>query len=305
MKKIILINLTGGPILKDGGFYFTEGGLVHALFSLANLTSDYDITILCPNYAGNKQRQVTEYKGVKVVCLGEGRWLWWMHSGGLSFLRETWRYIKANEPDILIGNGVSASCFLRFVPTRACKVGVVHHLYHTASVNGSSKHAFSGMAVMEKWALRLTRLDKVAVINPMVKGALEREKFCPGKMVVVGNGVDVGEYRFSEDKEPCSLVYVGRLTELKRVDSLLDVIFRVRGKFPDVVLHIVGDGPRREEVSRKIKDLDLSRNVLCMVMYWRRKRLQYWRSLRFIFLTRPLKASAFHWLKLWLRELFP
>jgi glycosyltransferase involved in cell wall biosynthesis len=264
MKKIVVINLTGGPILKNGGFYFTEGGLVHALFSLENLTSNYDITILCPNYAGNKHRLETKYRGVKVVCLGEGRWVRWMHSGDLSFLREVWRYVRKDKPDILIGNGVSAACFLRFVPARACKVGVIHHLYHTATVNGSSRRAFSGMAALEKWALGITRLDKVAVINPRVKETLVKEEFCSGKIVVVGNGVDVGSYRFSENKEPFSLVYVGRLTELKRVSSLLEVVSRVRKKIPDVMLHIVGDGPRHEQVRLKIAELDLSRNV---VMY--------------------------------------
>ena len=45
MKKIVFINVGGGPVIKEGGIGFTEGGLVHALSALTNLASDYDIMI--------------------------------------------------------------------------------------------------------------------------------------------------------------------------------------------------------------------------------------------------------------------
>jgi glycosyltransferase involved in cell wall biosynthesis len=263
VEKIILINLTGGPIIKEDGFSFTEGGLVHALFALANLTSDYDITILCPDLPGNNYRQATKYKGVNILCLGNSKWIRWMHSGNLSFLRATKRYVGEKEPDILIGNGVSASCFLRFVPTRACKIGVIHHLYHTASVNGSSKYAVLGTGVLERLALNLTKLDRIAVISPMVKDTLLKEGFgSEDKIVVVGNGVNVEDYFFSESKVPYSLIYIGRLTELKRVSSLVEVVSMVKKKIPGVVLHIVGDGPKHEKVIQRIEDLDLLQNII-------------------------------------------
>lgn len=262
MEKIVLINLTGGPTLKGDGVYFTEGGLVHALFALANLTSDYDITILCPNLPGNNHKQEIKYQGVNILCLGGSRWIRWMHSGDLSFLKEARNYIVEEKPDILIGNGVSASFLLRFIPTGACKVGVVHHLYHTAFVDGSPKRAFSGIGMLERLALNLTKLDKVAVINPMVKGTLVEEGFGSDEIVVVGNGVDVERYFFVENKVPYSLIYIGRLTELKRVCSLVDVVSMVKEKIPDVVLHIIGDGPKHKEVSQRIEDLELSRNVI-------------------------------------------
>jgi glycosyltransferase involved in cell wall biosynthesis len=51
------------------------------------------------------------------------------------------------------------------------------------------------------------------------------------------------------------------LTELKRVSSLIEAIAMVRNKFPEVKLHIVGDGPKHEQVRRKIEALDLFQNV--------------------------------------------
>ena len=35
MRKIVVINITGGPVVDGDDLAFTEGGLVHALFAFA------------------------------------------------------------------------------------------------------------------------------------------------------------------------------------------------------------------------------------------------------------------------------
>jgi len=262
VKKIISVNFSGGPIIKEAGLSFTEGGLVHALFALANLGSDYYITILCPNPPGNKRKQIAKYRGVNIICVGSSRWIRWMSSGSLSFLREAKRYVEKERPDILIGNGVLASFLLRFAPKGTFKVGIIHHLYHASNIDNSSKYAVWGIGVLERLALHFSKLDKVAVINPMVKDILAKKGFCQDKIVVVGNGVNIEDYFFCESKVPYSLIYIGRLTELKRVSSLVEVISIVKRKIPGVILHIVGDGPKHKEVRRKIEALDLTENVV-------------------------------------------
>lgn len=184
-----------------------------------------------------------------------------MHTGGISFSRKAHRYIKEESPDILIGNGVLASFLLRFAPKGPLKMGTIHHLYHASNIGSSSKYAMWITGVFEKAALRLTKLDKIAVISPMVQDVLTEEGFCQDKIVVVGNGVNIEDYSFSVNKTPYSIIYIGRLTELKRVSSLIETIYIVRNEFPEVKLHIVGDGPKHEEVRRKIEELDLLQNV--------------------------------------------
>jgi glycosyltransferase involved in cell wall biosynthesis len=263
-KRIVLINHTGGPIIKEDEVAYTEGGLAHALSALTGLASDYDVTILCPDFSGNKQIRVTRYKGVNIISMGGSRWIRWMHAGGVSFCKEANRYIKEAAPDILIGNGILASFLLRLAPKGPLKIGIIHHLYHASrasNVGGSSKRAMRIMGLLEKAALRLTKLDRIAVISPMVRDVLAKEGFCQDKIVVVGNGVNVEDYRFCVNKIPHSLIYIGRLTELKRVSSLIESISMVRNKVPDVKLHIIGDGPKHAEVRRKIEELDLFRNV--------------------------------------------
>lgn len=57
------------------------------------------------------------------------------------------------------------------------------------------------------------------------------------------------------------LVFVGYYTLAKRIDVLLDVMDDVREKIPKVKLVLVGDGPLKEMVAKKIAAMDLDPNV--------------------------------------------
>ena len=188
----------------------------------------------------------------------------WMHAGGASFCRQVNRYIKQAAPDILIGNGMLASFLLRFAPNEPFKIGIIHHLYHAShasNVDSSSKCAMRVIGLLERAALHLIKLDKIAVISPMVQNVLAKRGFRQDKTVIVGNGVNIEDYPFSVNKTPFSLIYIGRLTELKRVTSLVESISMVRSKLPEVKLHVIGDGPKHKEVRRRIEVLQLSQNV--------------------------------------------
>ena len=279
MKKIVFINVGGGPTIKEGGIGFTEGGLVHALSALTNLASDYDIMILCPNLPESGRKQIINYDGVAIVCLESSKWVRWMNAGELSFTESWWRtalhwptivanyvgayrYINREKPDILIGNGILASFILTLARRAPFRAGIIHHLYYAASVDGSYKYVVRAAGALERVFLRLMKLDRIGVVNPMVKDILVKRGFCQDKIVVVGNGVNIDDYVFSENKAPHSLIFIGSLRKLKRVESLIDVVSIIRKEIPDVILHVVGDGPNREEVQKKIAALGVSDNVV-------------------------------------------
>ena len=265
--------------MKDDGLAFTEGGLVHALSALSNLASDYDIVILCPNLPESDRRQIIDHGGVKIVCLESSKWIRWMRAGELSFTESWWRtilhwptmlanyiriyrYINKKKPDILIGNGILASFLLTLDRRAPFKVGIIHHLYHASSVAGSYKYIMRMVGALERAFLRLIKLDRIGVVNPTVKDILIERGFRQDKIVVVGNGVNIGDYSFSENKVPYSVLFIGSLRKLKRVESLIDAISLVKKQIPDVILHIVGDGPKREEIQEKIMALGVSDNVV-------------------------------------------
>lgn len=269
----------GGPTIKEDSFGFTEGGLVHAISALANLTSDYDVKIVCPNLPESTRKQTIKHKGVTIVCLESPRWVRWMRAGELSLTEAWWRaifnwptmlanymearkYAEEEKPDILIGNGIIAASLLRFIPEGPFKIGIIHHLYHAPSGSDSSKHTVQGIGLLERLALRLTKLEKIGVVNPMVKDILVKRGIRQDKIVVVGNGVNIDDYFFCENKNKHSLIYIGSLRKLKRVSSLIDVISRIKSEFSDVTLHIVGDGPEHREVNNKVISSGLSDSIV-------------------------------------------
>jgi glycosyltransferase involved in cell wall biosynthesis len=261
-KKVLFLHICGPPVIRGGELSFTDGELVHALYASANLTDDYDITIICPNPSQNKQEQVINYKGVRVVCLGGSRWWRWIQLGGLSFLKQSYKHIRQEKPNIVIANNLLALFLLTLIPTKASKVGIIHHLYHTQNMNSSSKLSIRAIGILERFAIHLIKLNKIGVINPAVKETLVKEGHPEDNIVVVGNGVDIDDYPFCENKAPYSLIYVGRLAEFKEVSSLVEVALMIKKKIPDITLHIIGDGPKHSEVQRKIEELKMSHNVI-------------------------------------------
>lgn len=75
--------------------------------------------------------------------------------------------------------------------------------------------------------------------------ALERG-FPAHKIYHIRHGVDLELFRPGQaEPERGSVLYVGRLIELKGLRFLIEALARVRRKFPDVRLTVIGDGPLR------------------------------------------------------------
>ena len=265
--------------MRAGELGFTEGGLVHAVSALANLAADYDVRILCPNLPESSRKQTIKHREIEIICMESSRWLRWMRAGELSLSEAFWRtvlhwptvladyrgicrYVKAEKPDVLIGNGMLAASLVRFVGEAPLKVGIIHHLYHTTKLGGQDGRMSWLVGTLERAALRLVKLDRIGVVNPLVQDILVRRGFREDRIVVVGNGVNTDDYLFSERKVPNSLIYIGSLRKLKGVDLLIEVVSILKNTIPGVTLHIVGDGPKREEVKRRIAALGISDSVV-------------------------------------------
>lgn len=60
------------------------------------------------------------------------------------------------------------------------------------------------------------------------------------------------------------LISVGRLDKIKGFDDLIDIFSILHKKHPDLVLHIVGDGPQKQSLQNKINQLNLQDKIhLC------------------------------------------
>jgi glycosyltransferase involved in cell wall biosynthesis len=78
---------------------------------------------------------------------------------------------------------------------------------------------------------------------------------------VISGGIDLALFNASGDLPSVDLMFIGRLSPIKRVDLFLDAIRLVKDRVPDVKAMIVGDGPLRTDLERKAEDLGLGGNV--------------------------------------------
>ena len=80
---------------------------------------------------------------------------------------------------------------------------------------------------------------------------------CPqDKVVVMGSPIDTARFVPPERKEPypgrpLRLVAVGRLVEKKGFADAIEAVARLRAEGRDVVLDVIGDGPLREDLTRR------------------------------------------------------
>ena len=114
-----------------------------------------------------------------------------------------------------------------------------------------------------RWIERhvLRRADAAHTCNEEAGRVLRRKGFS-GLIRNLGLGVDVEHFAPDDDGPdrlagPLRVGYVGRLEAHKGVDALLDAVART----PDVELRIVGDGPERGALAKRIADLGLSERV--------------------------------------------
>jgi glycosyltransferase involved in cell wall biosynthesis len=83
----------------------------------------------------------------------------------------------------------------------------------------------------------------------------------PDQYRVIRNGVDVEKFTLTHDPVPGRVISVGRLATQKRPDLAIHTFARIRSRYPEAELHLVGDGPLRAHVEQMIAQLGLGEAV--------------------------------------------
>lgn len=78
-----------------------------------------------------------------------------------------------------------------------------------------------------------------------------RELGVNSSIAVINNGIDCSQFKpLSIAEDPSQILYVGRLTEGKGVEVLLEAFALLSNEFSDATLRIVGDGPKQDSLQR-------------------------------------------------------
>jgi glycosyltransferase involved in cell wall biosynthesis len=120
-------------------------------------------------------------------------------------------------------------------------------------------------------ALPLLRgLDRVVAISRQVREELLADRFDPARIVEIPNGVDTRRFAPPPDATqaaaelpaaPETVVFLGRLEAQKGTEAMLSAWARVLSRRPSAELLIAGDGPLRDSLERRVRDLGIGDRV--------------------------------------------
>jgi glycosyltransferase involved in cell wall biosynthesis len=111
-----------------------------------------------------------------------------------------------------------------------------------------------------KWTFKSA--DRIICYTMHEKNELIELGINPEKIVVIHNGIDT-EVFFPNDTQiqNHTILWIGRYTRGKGVQYLIDAFYCLMQRYPDAHLIMIGDGPEKREILKKIQDLGLSTNI--------------------------------------------
>jgi glycosyltransferase involved in cell wall biosynthesis len=112
-----------------------------------------------------------------------------------------------------------------------------------------------GRAMETKFAPQLYRSGLTATPSDATRDELIEIGFRPERVIAIPNGTDPQFSPGGAKTAHPSIVAVARLAPVKRFGLLLDAAVEARQTLPTLTLTIVGDGPDRPDLERRVDDL--------------------------------------------------
>jgi glycosyltransferase involved in cell wall biosynthesis/SAM-dependent methyltransferase len=184
------------------------------------------------------------------------------------------RLMREQRPDILHTHTAKAGAVGRIAAHLAgsARPAVVVHTYHGHVLSGYFGRA--GTALFRGAEAMLARgSDALVAVSPQVRDDLVRFRVAPAsRFTVIRLGIDLGPRIDAVGEREATLqaigigperfvvAWFGRMTAVKRVHDLVDMLVALRGLGVDACLLLVGDGTDRESLEQRAHDLGVVRH---------------------------------------------
>jgi len=124
---------------------------------------------------------------------------------------------------------------------------------------GSIEHQFLTKIYRELEATA----DRILTVSNAFKSYLAEYVEDVSRIKVIHNGFDEKRFRpIAHENEVTQLISVCRLVPAKGLDVLLKACARIKAKGHPFVLHLIGDGPIREDLEKMAQDLGLYDDII-------------------------------------------
>jgi len=233
-------------------------GAERLLVDLIKARSDrFDVQVLCLVRGGPLEQELARM-GVPVVIFGR------RSKFDVSLLWRLWRWLRLHRPKVVHTHLFTADSWGRLAAFLA-GVPAVFSTAHSSNQWKSRLHI-----TIDRLMARVT--SKVIACTEAVQQVLITEHHIPAKKVaLVGNGIDFQRLEnadvhgltseFPTQPNVLKIGIIGRLHPCKGHLDFLPVLVHLRDKNINAHLFVIGEGELRQDIERRISDLQLGSHV--------------------------------------------
>ncbi|MGL5558918.1 MAG: glycosyltransferase [Paraclostridium dentum] len=170
------------------------------------------------------------------------------------------RLIEELNIDCIYLNGLRAIILKPFIKNKFVKSIAVSHL---SLINNQDIMTKTRMMISNKILRRSLRdVDNIIVLSENHKNEMVKLKVAnPNKIEVIYNGIDIEDYKLDDNhnksNKKIKIIEIARLHKTKGQMDLIEVISRLRKKYQNIEVNLVGDGIDKEKIEDKIREENL------------------------------------------------
>lgn len=166
------------------------------------------------------------------------------------------KMIKHVKPDIIHAHDFTAS----ILSTVSCfNIPIISHLHN----NPLWIRNLNLKSLLYYFSLK--RYKKVLAVSKAVVNEFYFSKIIKSKSLVIGNPFDkasvIKKAKEKYDNKFYDLIFIGRLTDQKDPLLLIDIVFELSKKIPEIKVAIIGDGELKLEILKKTQEYRIENNV--------------------------------------------
>jgi glycosyltransferase involved in cell wall biosynthesis len=276
MKKKLLVFTSTFPRWKND----TIPPFVYELSK--RLTSDFDITVLTPNFPGAKKDEIMDKMKIHrfryfpiekfekfasnegiLPTLKKNKFYYLMIPFFLmSEFFALRKQIKKDRPDVIHAHWIIPQGIITAL------IKKIYGVDYVVTSHGSDILGLKGFKSLKKFILKNAK--KITVVSNAIKKEIKTNIDGSLKINVIPMGVDTE--LFNPNKKDTSLrikyditgpflLFVGRLAPEKGVEYLIQAMPEVLEKYPKAKLLIIGDGPLKEKINHLIHKFSLKDKI--------------------------------------------
>lgn len=220
---------------------------------------DFFVENTCPII----DQEVIEKLGGKVVIIPK-------YTKIFHYMKTLKRLFKEGQYDVVHSNVNALSIF----PLRAAKkAGIKIRIAHSHSTANKKEWKKTLIKNMLRPFSRVYPTHYFACSELAGKWLFGKKKWNSGQVYLINNAVDLEKFKFDEIKrneirKQLNIVdnfvigHIGRFMQQKNHTFLIDIFHELVKQKPDAKLLLVGDGPLKEQITEKVKNLHIENNVL-------------------------------------------